>query len=68
MNTSDQACARYIIPVLMQEPGENSKLQLAEMGKHCSRFTTKNTMVHITVKLIMTQKTTEKFFVGKILV
>ena len=68
VNTSDQACARYIILVLMQESGVNFKLQLSEIGKHCSRFAAKNAVVHITVKPIMTQETTENVFVEKILV
>lgn len=32
VNTSDQACARYIIVVLIQVPGVKSKLQLSEIG------------------------------------
>ena len=68
VNTSDQACARYIILVLMQAPGVKSQLQLSEMGKHCSRFAAKNAIVHVTVRPIMIQETTENVFVGKILV
>ena len=68
VNTSDQACARYIVLVLIQEPGVRPKLQLSEMGKHCSRFATKNAMVHITVRLIMTQETIENVLVKKILI
>ncbi len=68
VNTSDQACARYIIFVLMQLPGVKFKLQLSEMGKHCNRFAAKNEMVHVTVRPIMTQEITENVFKGKILV
>ena len=68
VNTSDQACARYIILVLMQASGVSSKRQLSEIGKHCSRFAAKNAIVHITVKPIMTHETTENVFVEKILV
>ena len=68
VNTSDQACARYIISVLMQASGVKPKLQLSEIGKHCSKFAVKNAMVHVTVKPIMTQETTENVSVKKILV
>lgn len=68
VNTSEQACARYIISVLMQAPGVNPKLQLSEIGKHCSRFAVKTAIVHATVKPVITQETTENVFVEKILV
>lgn len=68
VNTSDQACARYIIVVLMQVPGAAPRLlQFSEMGKHCSRFAAKNAMVHIMIRAIMTQETIKKILVKKIL-
>lgn len=68
VNTSDQACARYIIVVLMQVPGAAPRLlQFAEMGKHCSRLAAKNAMVHVIVRAIMTQETIKNVLVKKIL-
>lgn len=68
MNTSDQACARYIIVVLMQVPGAAPKLlQFSEMGKHCSRFAAKKAMVHVLANPIMTHEMTENVLVMKIL-
>lgn len=67
MNTSDQACARYIILVLIHEPGVKPRLQLSEIGKHCSKFVAKNAMNHATVTPIMNHEIAENAFVGKIL-
>ena len=68
MNTSDQACARYIIVVLMHVPGAAPKLlQFSEMGKHCSRFAAKKAMVHILANPIMTHEMMENVLVVKIL-
>lgn len=69
MNTSDQACARNIIVVLMQVPGTGLRVsQFSEMGKHCSRLAKKNAMVHVIVRLIMTHEMMENVLVAKILV
>ncbi len=66
VKTSDQACAMYIMVVLMQAPGVGM-VQFSEMGKHCSRFAAKNAMVHMMVKPIMTHEMMEKVRVIKIL-
>ena len=68
VNISDQACARYIMVVLIQVPGEASILvQFAEIGKHCKRLAAKNAMVHVTVKPIIVHEITENVLVIKIL-
>ena len=68
VNTSDQACARYIIVVLMQAPGAAPKLlQFSEMGKHCSRLAAKNAMVHAMVRATMTREKMINVLVEKIL-
>lgn len=69
VNISDQACAKYIIVVLMQVPGALSKpVQFSEMGKHCSRLAAKNAMVHVTIRPIMTHDMRENGLRMKILV
>ena len=69
VKTSDQACAKYIIVVLMQVPGAAPKLvQFSEMGKHWSRLAAKKATVHVTVRPIMTQETMKNVLVEKILV
>ena len=69
VNTSDQACAKYIVVVWMQVPGVAAKLvQFSEMGQHCSRLAAKNAMVHVMVRPIMTIEMNEKVFGTKILV
>lgn len=69
VNMSDQACAKYIVAVLMQVPGAATKVfQFSEMGKHCSRLAAKNAMVHVRIKLIMTHEMKEKVLGTKILV
>lgn len=68
VNTSDQACAKYIIIVLMQVPEVASKLaQSSEMGKHCSRLAARNAMVHVMVRPIMTHEMMENVLSVKIL-
>ncbi len=68
VNTSDQACAKYIIVVLMQVPGGAPKLvQFSEMGQHCSRLAAKKAMVHVTVTPIMAMEINENVFGTKIL-
>lgn len=69
VNTSDQACAKYIIVVCMQVPEVASKLaQFTEIGKHCSRLAAKNAMVHVMVRPIMAQEMMENVLSVKILV
>ncbi len=65
---SDQACAKYIVVVLIQAPGVGSELQFSEIGKHCSRFAAKNAMVHVMVSPIMSHEMTKNVLVKKILV
>ncbi len=68
VNTSDQACAKYIIVVLMQVPGGAPKLvQFSEMGQHCSRLAAKKAMVHVTVTPIMAMEINENVLGTKIL-
>ena len=69
VKTSDQACAKYIIVVLMHVPGSAPKLlQFSEMGKHWSRFAAKKATVQVRVRPIMTQETTKNVLVENILV
>ena len=69
VNTSDHACARYIIVVLMHVPGAAPRLfQFSEIGKHCSRLAAKNAMVHVEVIPIMTHEMMENVLVRKILI
>ena len=69
VKTSDQACAKYIIVVLIHLPGAAPKLfQFSEMGKHCSRLATKKATVHVMVRPIMTQETMKNVLVENILV
>ena len=68
VNKSDQACAKYIIVVLMQVPGVGSSVfQFSEMGRHCRRFATKNATVHVMVKPIMAHEIVENVLIAKIL-
>ena len=65
---SDQACAKYIMDVLIQLPGALSiTFQISEMGKHWSRLAKKNAMVHITTAPIIVHEMIEKVLVMKIL-
>ena len=68
VNISDQACAKYIMDVLIQLPGALSRtVQISEMGKHCSRLATKNAIVHATTAPIIIHEMIEKVLVMKIL-
>lgn len=69
VKTSDQACAKYIIVVLMHVPGAAPKLfQFSEMGKHCNRLAAKKATVHVIVRPIMTQETMKNVLVENILI
>lgn len=69
VNTSDQACAKYIIVVLMQVSGAASNpVQFAEIGQHCRRLAAKNAMNHVTVRPITTHEMMENVLGMKILV
>lgn len=69
VNTSDQACAKYIVVVLVQVLGAAPKLaHFPEMGRHCSKLAAKNARVHMTFRPIMAHDTTENVLCIKILV
>ena len=68
VNTSDQACARYIMVVLIQVPGAAPILvHCIEIGKHCKRFAAKNAMVHVMMRPIIVHEMIENVLVRKIL-
>ena len=48
MKTSDQACPRYILDVLMQNSGGPPRpYQFIEIGQHWNRLAKKKVMVHM---------------------
>lgn len=69
VKTSEYACAKYIIVILIHVPVSALKLvQFSEMGQHWKRFVAKNATVHVMVRPIMTHEMMEKVPNMKILV
>ena len=67
MIISDHACAKYITVEFMHVPGAGFRLQLSEMGKHCSRLAAKNAMVQVTTTPTIIHEMIEYVLVENIL-
>ena len=67
VNISDHDCAKYIIVEFMHVPGAGSRLQLSEMGKHCSRLAAKNAMVQVMTTPTIIHEMIENVLVKNIL-